>query len=722
MAINFPDNLVANSTTFFLVDEGQIRGTARSITQFTNGALATAFPNNARVKVGSLAIATDTNVVYVCTNVANYNLTTGWTSISGTSLTAGQLIDITSGVVSFDKNGSVTGGQTSVNVSAGNSFRFQVNDAVTPTLILKGNDLNLGSWAHLRLHPENTGSSYIAYIHNSLFFRANTTDVAEILQGGNALFYNSVAIGSSSSTITAILDVRQTGNTKSNLRLVGVASGDNAKLDFAPSGAGESFINATSGKFYFQTGGVGTTYYDSTQWYFTLATAIQPILSASGTALTINPTYASSSNGILIGGSSSNATTRSLSITTALTGATSNAVSITSSVTSVSALGRVVNISPTLVASANSDVLQTYFLNPTFTNSTFSNVKNYSLYSNNGAIYFDAGTQVGSNDGGVTQNTPYPFFYLNGTWSNISPLTPALAQGMILNFTSTGVSQPTNTSPLFQVIYNSISLFSITLIALNLGNLSVGGSLTINTPATTTFSTFGSASTFTISLGNNRMFNASSSGSANTGTTFKNFSHSHTSGTGSPPNVGTYTTLLLQDTYNFAPSGSGSPIARSLYINPTYTPNATGSIYRAIEVTNGDIAFNTTSGKTFMGGTSAVSSTTTACLVISKQSDQAQVNFNPLTSAIVGAVLGDIWFDSSSYNLWMTQKDFANNTTNFKFLTYFNSSFTGAMVTPSVTNGISGALLSDKVLLEPDLWIEINNAGVVYYLPCYTNP
>ena len=107
MSLNFPDNLIANSITFYLVDEGQLRGTARSITEFTNGALATAFPNNARVKVGSLAIATNTNVVYVCTKVAIYNLTTGWTSISGTSLTAGQLLDITSGVVSFAQNGSV---------------------------------------------------------------------------------------------------------------------------------------------------------------------------------------------------------------------------------------------------------------------------------------------------------------------------------------------------------------------------------------------------------------------------------------------------------------------------------------------------------------------------------------------------------------------------------------------------------------------------------------
>ena len=699
MSLNFPDNLIANSITFYLVDEGQLRGTARSITEFTNGALATAFPNNARVKVGSLAIATNTNVVYVCTNVANYNLTTGWTSISGTSLTAGQLLDITSGVVSFAQNGSVTGGQTSVNVSTGNTFRFQVNDAVTPTLILKGNDLNVGSWANLRLHPDDTGSSYIDFYHNSLYFRATSTAVAEILQVGNALFYNSVAIGSSSSTITAILDVRQAGNTKSNLRLVGVGSGDNAKLDFAPSGAGESFINATSGKFYFQTGGVGTTYYDSTQWLFTLATAIQPILSASGTALTINPTYASSSNGILIGGSSSNATTRPLSITTTLTGATSNALSITSSVTSVSALGRVVSFSPTLVASANSDVLQTLYLNPTFTLGAFTGVTRYSIFSNNGQTYF--------NSGDITfTNNPAHFFTFNAN-TGVGNITT----GFVISGTSTSSSA---SDILFDVRDNTTSRFLV--------ERSSGvtfGATSVNFPNNASLQTSGSASTLIISLGNNRMLNASSSGSANAGTTFKNFSHSHV-GTASSVNTGNYTTLLLQDTYTFT-STTGSPVARSLYINPTYTASAT-STYRAIEVTNGDIAFNTTSGKTFMGGTSAVSSTTNACLVISKRSDQAQVNFNPLNSAIANEVLGDIWFDSSSYNLWMTQKDFAGNTTDFKFLTYFNSSFTGAMVTPSVTNGISGALLSDKVLLEPDLWIQINNAGVVYYLPCYTNP
>lgn len=711
MPINFPDSLQANSTTFFLVDEGQLRGTARSITSFSNGALATAFPNNARVKVGSLAIAIDTNVVYVCTNVANYNLTTGWTSISGTTLSAGQLLSLSGSTINFT-GGTITGGNIIVGTSSGNQFTFRGNDSATPTLTLAGQSST--GWAKLFFNPHTGLGSYIDLHNGSLFFQNSGVSAIEFTSSGNALFYNSVAIGSSSSTITAILDVRQTGNTKSNLRLVGINSGDHAELDFAPSGAGESFINATSGKLYFQTGGVGTTNYSNTAWTFTLPIIANPVLSSSGTALQIAPTFASSSNGILIGGSSSNATTRSLSITTALTGATSNAVSITSSVTSVSALGRVVNISPTLVASANSDVLQTYFLNPTFTNSTFNNVKNYSIYSNNGAIYFDGGTQVGSNDGGVTQNTPYPFFYLNGTWSNISPLTPATAQGMILNFTATGVSNPTNTSPLFQVLYNTSSLFSLTLIALNIGRA------TINlTSGNTTFTTTGSATTLTITLGNNRRISLASASDQNAGFTIHDLTHTHTGLSGSP-NTGSFTNVLLQDTFTFTGT-TGTPIARSLYINPTYNASA-GSTYRAIEVTRGDIAFNTTSGKVFMGGTSAVSSTTNACLVISKQSDQAQVNFNPLNSPIANEVLGDVWFDSSSYNLWMTQKDFANNTTDFKFLTYFNSSFTGQPITPSASNGISGALGNDVVLLEPDLWIQINNGGTAYYLPCYTNP
>jgi hypothetical protein len=614
MPINFPDSLQANSTTFFLVDEGQLRGTARSITTFSNGALATTFPNNARVKVGSLAIATDTNQVYVCINVTNYNLTTGWTSV-GISYTAGQLMSLSGNAIAF-VGGSITGGNIVVDTTAGNQFTFRGADSTNPTLTLEGKSSS--GWAKLYFNPHTTLDSYIDTHH---------------------------------------------------------------------------------GKLYFQTAGVGTSYYDSSQWYFSLPIISASTLSSSGSALQINPTYASSSNGILIGGSSANATTRPLSITTTLTGATSNALSVTSSVTSASALGRVVSFSPTLVASANSDVLQTLYLNPTFTLGAFTGVSRYSIYSNNGQTYYNAGS--------ITETSQIAHYF---TWSGNTG-AGIVTTGFVIQGTTASSS---SADVLFDVKNATTSQFKI--------EYSSGitfGTTSITFPNNASLITSGSASTLIISLGNNRMLNASSSGGANAGTTFKNFSHTHTGISGSP-NSGNYTTLLLQDTYTFTGT-TGSPVARSLYINPTYTASA-GSTYRAIEVTRGDIAFNTTSGKVFMGGTSAVSSTTNASLIISKQSDQAQVNFNPLNSPIAGAVLGDIWFDSSSYNLWMTQKDYANNTTNFKFLTYFNSSFTGQPITPSASNGISGALGNDVVLLEPDLWIQINNEGTAYFLPCYTNP
>lgn len=615
MSISYPTDLVANSNTFYLVDEGELRGVARSITTFSNGALATTYPNNARVKVGSMCIATDLNQVYVCTDVANYNNTTGWTSV-GISYTAGQLMSLSGNAIAF-VGGTISGGNVVVTTSSGNQWTFRGSDSSTPTITLEGTSGT--GWAKLYFNPHNGLDSYI--------------------------------------------------DTRSN------------------------------SKFYFQTNGVGTTYYDATQWYFTLPTIITPNLSSSGSALQITPAFASTSNGILIGSSSSSATTRALSITTALTGATSNALSITSSVTSVSALGRVMNVSPTLVASANNDVLQTLYLNPTFTLGAFTGVTRYSIFSNNGQTYYNSGDIT-------TTNNPAHFFTFNGN-TGVGNVTT----GFVISGTSTASATD---DILFDVRDNTTSRFLVTR--------SAGvtfGTTTINFPNNASLTTSGSASTLIISLGNNRMLNASSTGSANTGTTFKNFSHSHTAGASSP-NTGNYTTLLLQDTYNFSASTSGSPVARSLYINPTYTASA-GSSYWAIEVVRGNLAFNTTSGAVFFGGNSAVSSTTQACVIISKRLDQAQMNFNPLTSAIASSVSGDIWFDSNTNNLWMKLSDALANSVDMKFLTYFNSTPT---TQTSIASGtiVSGVDTSGDALGVPDSWIEINNAGTQYFIPLYQNP
>ena len=251
------------------------------------------------------------------------------------------------------------------------------------------------------------------------------------------------------------------------------------------------------------------------------------------------------------------------------------------------------------------------------------------------------------------------------------------------------------------------------MIALNVGRA------TINlTSGNTAITTTGSATTLTITLGNNRRISLAGASDQNAGFNVHDLSHTHTGQSGSP-NTGNFTNVLLQDTFTFTGT-SNSPIARSLYINPTYNASAL-STYRAIEVTSGDIAFNTTSGKVFFGGTSAVSSTTNACLVISKRLDQAQMNFNPLTSPIASAVLGDIWFDSNSNNLNMQINDAGGSPTEMQFLTYFQNA---PPTTTSIASGtvISGQDTSGDALGVPDQWIEFNYKGQELFIPCYLRP
>ena len=132
---------------------------------------------------------------------------------------------------------------------------------------------------------------------------------------------------------------------------------------------------------------------------------------------------------------------------------------------------------------------------------------------------------------------------------------------------------------------------------------------------------------------------------------------------------------------------TGSPIARSLYINPTYTASAT-STYRAIEVTSGDIAFNTNSSNSlfFVGGLNNNSSLAT--LILSRKTNLAQLNFQTLSTPITSQVLGDIWFESGGNNLQMYIKDGYSNLTTMNFLTYFETAnFTSGTGTPTTFYG-----------------------------------
>lgn len=67
---------------------------------------------------------------------------------------------------------------------------------------------------------------------------------------------------------------------------------------------------------------------------------------------------------------------------------------LTASVTAVSALARAVVVTPTLIASANNDILVGLDINPTFTNGAFTGVKNVGLRVNTGQILAPDGTNA----------------------------------------------------------------------------------------------------------------------------------------------------------------------------------------------------------------------------------------------------------------------------------------------------------------------------------------
>jgi len=81
----------------------------------------------------------------------------------------------------------------------------------------------------------------------------------------------------------------------------------------------------------------------------------------------------------------------------------SSSTLITGSTTASSAIARGTNLTPTLVASANSDILVALDINPTFTNGAFTGVRNYGLRVN-GTIYtFGATFELGRNASGTSQ-------------------------------------------------------------------------------------------------------------------------------------------------------------------------------------------------------------------------------------------------------------------------------------------------------------------------------
>jgi len=448
-----------------------------------------------------------------------------------------------------------------------------------------------GDQAILEFNPNASASgSYINNLNGQLHFRFQGVDIARFGANTTANFivYNNMTVGNTNAPSNATLDVHQTGNTKANLRLTGISAGDNARLDFTPFAGSDGVINnSTNTKIFFWTNGSGTSYYDGGLFYFgSNRVQIDNTLSSNQSSLLIDPAYTSTGNSALtISGSSTQATTNGLNINLGLTGATSNSILVSSAISASSLLGRSVNISPSFTATANNDVLQSLYLNPTFASGAFTGVNSYSIFSNNGRTYYDAG---------IINSTTQPAHFF--TW-NASTGSGNIAQGVVINGTSTLSS--TNDA-LLDVQSATSSIFLVRRTSV------VFGTATINVPNGATIQPAGSQSVLNLSVTNGRRIVVSGDSTQNTAPAggFKNFSHSHTaSGT---INSGSFTNLLLNDTFNFSSVTSGNPVARSIFINTAYTAG-TGTVYRAIEVSTGDVFFGTTSGGLGVGASTTIS-------------------------------------------------------------------------------------------------------------------
>lgn len=243
MSISYPDNLVANSSTFYLVDESEIRGTARPISTFNNTQLATLNP--VRIKVGSQIIATDTNTVYACINASLYNNTTGWTTIAGTTYTAGNLMSLAGGAVAFV--GGNNGQNITVDVSNGGKWTFRSSGTTAETLILKGQ--SSGGWAKLTFDPSSSsGSSYIDTLRDGMYFQAN---------GVTQLFYDAagVKIGSLISGLAGFANTGYVGAVSVSNGITYSDTGLTVKLGGQLDSA--TTINMNGNAFTFQGNGSG---------------------------------------------------------------------------------------------------------------------------------------------------------------------------------------------------------------------------------------------------------------------------------------------------------------------------------------------------------------------------------------------------------------------------------------------------------------------------------
>jgi hypothetical protein len=326
---------------------------------------------------------------------------------------------------------------------------------------------------------------------------------------------------------------------------------------------------------------------------------------------------------------------------------------VNNSVTAASAIARGTNLTPTLTAAANSDVLVGLDINPTFTNGAFTGVRNYDLRLRNNLYARGSGT------------TDREFQILLEKPSGTIPYTflDAYADGSVQYFGIGGLPGQSNYAPNYIYFLTASTLTGAGTRAMAIlpsGNINIGSGITdagfrldVNGTAR-----FGPSS-------NNVVINGYGSGNINVlgfeGQT--NFGNSFSSGiTGITAGNVVRATYASNGSYNLVPSvalssgsitviasaiqpvwnftGTYSGIVRGLFYNPTLT-SMTGVTHRAIETVSGDVLLCTTSGNVAIG-TSTLATATELTLGGSQTASSAIARGGLINTTLVAAANNDV--------------------------------------------------------------------------------
>jgi hypothetical protein len=281
--------------------------------------------------------------------------------------------------------------------------------------------------SYLLFQNSGTGKWRIGNLYNA---GANTFEIHDILNGINRLtILNTGATTLNGSfTLTGAL----TGTTASLLN-----SSASTGLDVASD---KVIFRANTGvatprQVEISMGGATSTFLDAKGFGANYITDFG-IRTYNSIGTAFNVFYGTSAGNVIIGGT----TDAGFRFDCVGTARVQGETTITGSTTAASAIARGANLTSTLVASANSDVLVGLDINPTFSNGAFTNLRNLGIRSNSGIETTNGGMQIFGNTfnwGSVNQTSLQ--FATVGIDSYISSYNNSLLQYRNLIFRGNGM-------------------------------------------------------------------------------------------------------------------------------------------------------------------------------------------------------------------------------------------------------------------------------------------